>query len=100
MTLAKTASAAVKAETAPGGVSDRPGGINTSAGAAGSEIPVKGFGQNDASAALASAPMAVIETSVTGGCVPMHVRFTSPGTEGFKTEWNFGDGGSSFIEQP
>jgi PKD repeat protein len=98
--LPKTASAAVKTETAPDGISDRPGGISTPAGTAGSEITVKGFGQNDASTALASAPMAVIETSVTSGCVPMHVRFTSPGTEGFKTEWSFGDGGSSFLNNP
>lgn len=100
VTLAKTASVAVKAEAAPGGVSDRPGGISTPAGTAGSEITVKGFGHHDPSLALASAPMAVIETSVTSGCVPMHVRFTSPGTEGFKTEWSFGDGGSSFLNNP
>ena len=100
VTHTKTASGTVKAETAPGGVTDRPGGINTPAGTAGSEITVKGFGHNDPSLALASAPMAVIETSVTSGCVPMHVRFTSPGTEGFRTEWSFGDGGSSSVNNP
>jgi PKD repeat protein len=100
VTPAKTASGTIKAETAPGGISDRPSGINTQAGAAGSEIPVKGFGHNDASTVLASAPVAVIEPSVTSGCVPMHVRFTSPGTEGFITEWSFGDGGSSSLNNP
>jgi PKD repeat protein len=100
VTHTKTASGTVKAETVPGGVTDRPGGINTPAGTAGSEITVKGFGHNDPSLALASAPMAVIETSVTSGCVPMHVRFTSPGTEGFRTEWSFGDGGSSSVNNP
>ena len=100
VTHTKTASGTVKAETAPGGVTDRTGGINTPAGAVKSEITVKGSGQNDASVALTSAPMAVIKASVTTGCVPLHVRFTSPETEGFTTVWSFGDGGSSSVNNP
>jgi len=100
VTHAKTASGTVKAEAAPGGVTDRPGGINTSTGAAENEITVKGLGQNDASAALTSAPLAVIKASVKNGCVPLHVRFTSPATEDFTTVWSFGDGGSSSVNNP
>ena len=100
VTHAKTASGTVKAEAAPGGVTDRPGGINTPAGAAENEITVKGFRQNDASEALTAAPVAVIKASVKNGCVPLHVRFTSPGTEGFTTVWSFGDGGSSSVNNP
>ena len=100
VTHKKTASGTVKAETAPGGVTDRPVGINTQAGAAESEITVKGSGRNDASVALTSAPMSVIKASATTGCVPLHVRFTSPETEGFTTVWSFGDGGSSSVNNP
>jgi PKD repeat protein len=100
VTETKSASGAVKAETAPGGVTDRPGGIITPAGAAENEITVKGFGQKDASAVLTSSPVAVIKASVKTGCVPLHVRFTSPETEGCTTLWNFGDGGSSTVNNP
>ncbi len=100
VTQAKTASGTIKAEAAPVGVTDRPDGIKIPAGAAENEITVKGFGHNDASEALTSAPMAVIKASVKNGCVPLNVRFTSPGTEGFTTEWSFGDGGSSSVNNP
>jgi len=100
VTETKTASATVKAEAAPGGVTDRPGAINTPAGAAENDITVKSIGQNAASEPLTSAPTAFIKASVRTGCVPLHVRFTSPGTEGFTTVWSFGDGGSSSVNNP
>ncbi len=100
VTETKTASGAVKAEAAPGGITDRPGVISTPTGAAVNEIAVKGFGQNDPSEVLTSAPMAVIKASVKSGCVPLHVRFASPGTEGYATAWNFGDGGLSSVNNP
>jgi len=100
VTQGKTASGSVKAEAAPGGVTDRPVAINTPAGAAENEISVKGFGKADASKALTSAPRAIIKASVRNGCVPLHVRFTSPGTEGLATVWSFGDGGSSSVNDP
>lgn len=100
VTETKSASGTVKAETAPGGVTDRPGGINTPAGAAENEITVKSFGQNDASEALTSAPVAAIKASVKTGCLPLHVRFVSSGTEGLTTAWSFGDGGSSSVNNP
>lgn len=100
VTETKTASGTVKAEAAPGAVTDRPGVINTPAGAAANEITVKGFRQNDAFEPLTSAPIAVIKSSVRTGCVPLHVRFTSPATEGLTTAWSFGDGGSSSVNNP
>ena len=100
VTERKTASGTVKAETAPGGVTDRPAAIIIPAEETGSEIRVNGSGQADASVALASSPIAVIEASVTYGCVPLHVRFAGPATEGLKSEWTFGDGGSSSVNNP
>jgi PKD repeat protein len=100
VTETKTASGTVKAEAAPGGVTDRPGAINTPAGAAENKITVKGFRQNNAYEPLTSAPIAVIKSSVRTGCVPLHVRFTSPATEGLTTAWSFGDGGSSSVNNP
>jgi PKD repeat protein len=32
--------------------------------------------------------------------MPLHVRFTGPATEGLSAEWNFGDGGSSSVNNP
>jgi PKD repeat protein len=99
VTHTKTASGTVKAETAPGGVTDRPVGINTPARAAESEITVKSFGQNDTSLAQASIPRAVIKASATTGCVPC-ILDSSPGTAGLTTVWSFGDGGSSSVNNP
>ena len=96
----KTASGTVKAETAPGGVTDRPAAIIIPAGETGNEIRVNGSGQTDASVTLASSPIAIIEASVTYGCVPLHVRFTGPANEGLRAEWTFGDGGSSSVNNP
>ncbi len=100
VTQAKTASVPVKAETASGNVTDRPGTIKTPAGAAENEIKVNSYSQNDASEPMSSAPRAVIKASVRTGCVPLHVRFTSPATEGLETAWSFGDGGSSSVNNP
>lgn len=51
---------------------------------------------------LVSAPvtLAVVEPSVTSGCVPLHVEFRCSACEGYNTSWNFGDGGSSSETNP
>jgi len=51
---------------------------------------------------LASAPMtlAVVEPSVTSGCVPLHVEFRCSACDGFMTSWSFGDGGSTTETNP
>jgi PKD repeat protein len=100
VTHSTTASGAVKAETVPGGVTARPGLINTPGGATENEITIKDLGQNNASVALASAPMAFIKASVNAGCVPLNVRFTGPENEDLTILWSFGDGGASTVNNP
>ncbi|HWR75172.1 MAG TPA: PKD domain-containing protein [Bacteroidales bacterium] len=100
VTEEKTASGTVRAETAPGGVTDRPAAIIIPAGGSEREISVRGSGQDDASVAMAAAPIAVIRASSSYGCVPLHVRFNGPATEGLSAEWTFGDGGSSSVNNP
>jgi PKD repeat protein len=88
------------AETVSGDIAGRPSAIMVPDSEAGDEIRVRDLGKNDSSVTLASAPMAVIKTSVTSGCVPLHVRFAGIETEGVTTEWIFGDGGSSSLSNP
>jgi len=53
-------------------------------------------------ALLSSVPStaAVMETSVTSGCVPLHVGFRCNACESYSLSWNFGDGGSSTETHP
>ena len=44
--------------------------------------------------------MAVIEPSVTSGCVPLHVHFGSNAGNGSTASWSFGDGGTSTDTNP
>jgi PKD repeat protein len=100
VTQAADAAVTVTAETVSGDVAGRPSAITVPDSEAGDEIRVRDLGNNDTSVALASAPQAVIKTSVTSGCVPLHVRFTGTENEGVTTEWIFGDGGSSSLNNP
>jgi PKD repeat protein len=43
---------------------------------------------------------AVIETSVSSGCVPLTVRFSYPGAGTMQADWSFGDGGKSDENTP
>lgn len=43
---------------------------------------------------------AVIETSISSGCVPLTVRFSYPGAESMTADWSFGDGGKSDENTP
>jgi PKD repeat protein len=100
VTQAITTSPSVKNQPEKGNITERTGSISTPAGGAGSKIRVSGQGEKDAPVTLASAPVAVIRATSAAGCVPLHVRFTSPGSEGLKTEWTFGDGGSASVNSP
>jgi PKD repeat protein len=42
----------------------------------------------------------VISASVTSGCVPLHVSFRNHDAAAGATEWSFGDGGSSYENNP
>lgn len=95
-----TAPGTVKAEAVPDGVTARPSGISVTGSTGENEITVHDFGQRDASAVLASKPLAFIKASVTAGCVPLRVRFTGPENEDLKILWSFGDGGSSTVSNP
>lgn len=49
-------------------------------------------------------PVVNFTASVTSGCFPLHVNFTDQSTTGSGSltgwEWDFGDGGSSFAQNP
>lgn len=51
-------------------------------------------------ATVKSLRRAVIETSVSSGCVPLTVRFSYPGAGTMKADWSFGDGGKSDENTP
>lgn len=40
------------------------------------------------------------DASVSSGCVPLHVTFTSAAGDDVKTTWSFGDGGTSSLRNP
>jgi PKD repeat protein len=44
--------------------------------------------------------VAGIKASVSRGCVPLYVKFTSTSSGEVLREWNFGDGGTSDMENP
>jgi len=50
----------------------------------------------------AASPVAkpAFETSVSSGCVPLHVSFTCNAEEDLMISWNFGDGGTSSLKNP
>ncbi len=70
---------------------------------AGESIAVISVGNRDAAgrlpAAAAKAPLAA-EATVTSGCLPLHVRFSSNAETGSRVEWSFGDGGRSSLAEP
>ncbi len=41
-----------------------------------------------------------VEPSVTSGCIPLHVTFTTNAGDGIRLNWNFGDGGTSSLRNP
>ncbi|MCU0459536.1 MAG: PKD domain-containing protein [Bacteroidales bacterium] len=41
-----------------------------------------------------------VEPSVTSGCIPLHVTFSSNAGDGIRLNWNFGDGGTSSLRNP
>lgn len=49
---------------------------------------------------LSDGPVAVINASATEGDVPLAISFTSAGSTGVSSDWNFGDGASSTLGSP
>lgn len=47
-----------------------------------------------------SSLLAVMKPSVTRGCVPLYVKFTSTSSGNITQEWSFGDGGTSDLKDP
>jgi len=100
VTVTKAAPGTVRAEPAPGGVTERQNGIITQAGAGKNDIKVSKQGKDDVSVTQATMPGAVISASVTSGCVPLRVSFRNPDAATGTAEWSFGDGGSSHENNP
>ncbi|MRR24448.1 PKD domain-containing protein, partial [bacterium] len=51
-------------------------------------------------AEVASLAVLSLETSVSSGCVPLHVSFTCNAVENAGISWSFGDGGTSSLKYP
>jgi len=98
VTESKTASGVCRAETAPGGVTERSTGISTSESAK-EKINVRQPG-NEVITLAGRLPVTTIEASVTSGCTPLHVHFTGKAERHTNIQWNFGDGGSSSEISP
>ena len=65
-------------------------------------VTIRVTGPEGKAGLLAAAPLtlAVVEPSVTSGCVPLHVEFRCSACDGYHTSWSFGDGGSSSETSP
>ncbi len=85
--------------TAPGDSSVRHEAIITPVRTATGTIEVSKPGTTGVSA-VAPLVMASIEPSVTSGCVPLHVHFSSNAGDNRTASWSFGDGGTSSDANP
>jgi hypothetical protein len=74
--------------------------LSTPHSAAGVTIRVTRPEEKDGLLASAPVTLAVVEPSVTSGCVPLHVEFRCSACDGYNTSWSFGDGGSSSETSP
>lgn len=85
--------------TAPGSVIVRQGPITTPDGTPGKTVAVR---SGEAAGLAKTAPLfaAEIEPSVTSGCVPLHVKFSSNAGDRQKASWSLGDGGTSSETSP
>ncbi len=65
-------------------------------------VTIRVTSPGDKGGLLLSAPvtLAVVEPSVTSGCIPLHVEFRCNACDGYQTSWSFGDGGSSSDTNP
>jgi PKD repeat protein len=94
----KTASGARKAETAPGGATERQTAIITPL-SENSKIRVK-QPESEVITVAGRIPGAQIEASSYSGCVPLHVHFRSTADKYMNVHWSFGDGGTSTEIDP
>jgi len=89
-----------KAETAPAGVTERQASLDTPSGYEAAAVNVGTVASVDAELKTSGPAVALIEPSVTSGCVPLHVSFSCNAGERFTPAWQFGDGGSSALPDP
>jgi hypothetical protein len=92
-TETKNAAGACNKEPAHAGDVNRPSGIlNISPG--NEEIKVV-MPENEVVIPAERTPGMVIKASVSSGCIPLHVHFSTSTEKFANIQWNFGDGGSS-----
>jgi PKD repeat protein len=93
-------SGADKAETAPAGVAERQAFLDTPASHRAAAVNVSRVVPEDTELKTAGPVVPHIESSVTSGCVPLHVRFSCNTGDMYTRAWQFGDGGSSALAEP
>lgn len=97
----------VISETSPGGLTDREQALTHGRPVA-ETVSVSTVSTGAAAGPAVSAgipaasPVAILafETSVSSGCVPLHVSFAYNAEEDVIISWNFGDGGTSSLKNP
>lgn len=92
------AAAAVEPAAAPS--AERHEALSPPHGAAGVTIRVTRPEEKGGLPFPAPVTLAVVEPSVTSGCVPLHVEFRCSACDGYQASWSFGDGGSSSETNP
>ncbi len=82
--------------------SGREGEIGAGRSDSGSPVPKRRTVAEEVTGSELSAHLRILspEASVTSGCLPLHVSFTSNSEPGSRVEWNFGDGGTSSLPDP
>lgn len=92
--------AAATGETVPVSLAERHEALTAPAAAAGVTVRVSRLDAKSGLLAAAPVTVAVMEPSVTSGCVPLHVEFRCNACDGYNPSWSFGDGGSSSETNP
>jgi len=71
----------------------------TSRNTAASRVTVSTLDPGNQAAVPSPVTVLAIETSVTSGCVPLHISFRCNASESNKVSWSFGDGGTSPLRE-
>ena len=97
----------LSSESAPGRVTDREQVLTNSRPVAEtvsvstvSTVNVTGPSGSRVIAEVSSLAALAFETSVSSGCVPLHVSFACNAEEYNRISWSFGDGGTSSLKNP
>jgi len=92
--------AAVTSETAAVSEAERHEAVTASGNAAAVTVRVSRPQEKGGLLVAAPVTVAILEPSVTSGCVPLHVEFRCNACAGYNPSWSFGDGGSSPETNP